>query len=295
MTRRLRVHAPFGFYHVTLRGNHQQPIFFQHEHREWLNEIVATAIERHGALVHGYCWMTNHVHLVVQVGQTPLGRIIQLIAGRYARKVQAQLETTGHLFENRYHAKLVDEDEYLLALLRYVHLNPVEANLARSPLDYAWSSHRAYAGLANTAWVTTDFALSMLASERRRAVEAFLDFVDGGAAGTAASSAASATSPLADTAWPATPPSSPRPTLSSDRRSLDEVIDEVCRELSVSRSALESPSTRDLARARALVLHRCLRERIASVAAVARRFHRDESTLRAGLRRYYPDDVGDDR
>lgn len=290
MTRRPRVHAPFGFYHVTLRGNHQQPVFFKDEHREWLNEIVATAIERHGALVHGYCWMTNHVHLVVQVGHTPLGQIVQLIAGRYARKVQAHLKTTGHLFENRYHAKLVDEDAYLLALLRYVHLNPVEAQLVRSPLEYAWSSHRAYAGQADTTWVTTDFALSMLASDRRRAIEAFLDFVHPDAAGKTAGSRTKPISeqpiPLADIAWSAAPPPARSPT----GRSLDDVIDEVCRELSVSRSALESPDARYLAKARALVTHRCLRERVATLAAVARHFDRDESTLRESLRRYYPDD-----
>ena len=59
-----------------------------------------------------------------------------LIAGRYARSVQAQLQTTGHLFEKRYHAVLVDADEYLLTLLRYIHLNPVRANLVSSPDDY---------------------------------------------------------------------------------------------------------------------------------------------------------------
>lgn len=287
MPRRLRVHAPFGFYHVTLRGNHQQPVFRRHEHREWLNEIVATAIERHGARAHGYCWMTNHVHLLVQIGQAPLGRVIHSIAGRFARQVQADLATTGHLFENRYHAKLVDTDEYLLALLRYIHLNPVEAKLARRAMDYPWSSHRAYAGVTRVPWVTTDFLLSLLGPTHARSVEAYLDLMDGTAAVTEPTERVS---PIlhADAAFAA-----PVPATRAGRceRSLDHVIDDVCKELSVSCAALESRSARRaLAHARALVAHRCRRDGIASVAEVARRFGRDESTLREGLRRYCPEE-----
>lgn len=69
--------------------------------------------------------MTNHIHMLIQVGDTPLGRIMLRIASHYARELQARFHTTGHLFERRYHAVLVDADTYLLELLRYIHLNPV--------------------------------------------------------------------------------------------------------------------------------------------------------------------------
>ena len=106
--RKPRLHVPAAFYHVTLRGNHRQDIFFSPTDRSLLSRIVAEVIPHYGARLHAYCWMTNHVHLLVQVGDTPLGRIMLRIASRYARELQAQFHTTGHLFERRYHAVLVD-------------------------------------------------------------------------------------------------------------------------------------------------------------------------------------------
>jgi len=178
MPRQPRLHAPGAFYHVTLRGNHRQDIFFSARDRTLLDELIAEVIVRFMARVHAYCWMTNHVHLIVQVGDTPLGRIMLRIASRYARQTQAHLRTTGHLFERRYHAVMVDADEYLLELLRYIHLNPVRAGIVERPIDYPWSSHQAYLGLRTTPWVTTDFALSMFHHNREQAVAAYDRFVE---------------------------------------------------------------------------------------------------------------------
>ena len=173
MPRSPRIHAPGAMYHVTLRGNHRQDIFFKPADRSLLTRIVKEIIVDCGAQLHAYCYMTNHVHALLQVSNTPLSKIMLLVAGRYARSVQARLQTTGHLFEKRYHALLVDADEYLLTLLRYIHLNPVRARLASSPDDYPWSSHHAYLGNRSEPWVTTEFALHMLDSDRRRAIAAY--------------------------------------------------------------------------------------------------------------------------
>lgn len=288
MPRRLRIHVPGGFYHVTLRGNHRQDIFFASEHRQWLEDIVAEVIARFAARVHAYCWMTNHIHLLVQVGEAPLGRIMLAIASRYARKVQASFQTTGHLFERRHDAKLVDADAYLLVLLRYIHLNPVRACMVAAAHDYPWSSHRAYLGRVVTPWLTTDFALSTFHRESARAVAAYQQFVD--------DAAVHGPSPFLGLN------ANDSRILGDDRfieknlgvgwrprsaRTLEQVAEEVCRELSVTLAELESRSARRvLARARALVAHRCLNGRIASLAQVARRFGRDESTVRESMRRY---------
>ena len=159
MPRSPRIHAPGALYHVTLRGNHRQDIFFTPDDRRLLTCIVREILVDCDAQLHAYCYMTNHVHALLQVSDTPLSRIMLLVAGRYARAVQSRLDTTGHLFEKRYHALLVDADEYLLTLLRYIHLNPVRANLAASPDDYPWSSHHVYLGNRSEPWVTTTFAL----------------------------------------------------------------------------------------------------------------------------------------
>ena len=127
--------------------------------------------------VHAYCWMSNHVHMLVQVADIPLGRAIMRIAGRYAREMQRHRATTGHFFERRYRAILVDADSYLLELIRYIHLNPVRAGIVQDPSAYRWSGHRTYLGLETTPWLTTDFALSLFAGELAAARERYRQFV----------------------------------------------------------------------------------------------------------------------
>jgi REP element-mobilizing transposase RayT len=107
MPRPLRLHVPGAMYHVTLRGNHRQNIFFTTEDRRILSELIAEVVTRFGARLHAYCFMTNHIHALIQVADAPLGRLMLRIAGRYARTVQAKLHTTGHLFEKRYYPVLV--------------------------------------------------------------------------------------------------------------------------------------------------------------------------------------------
>ena len=101
-------------------------------------------------------WMTNHIHLLVQVGDRPLGCLMQRIGTRFARTIQKRMRTTGHLFERRYHALLVDVDSYFLELLRYIHLNPVRARMVASPEQYPWSSHHDYLATQPRDWITTD-------------------------------------------------------------------------------------------------------------------------------------------
>jgi len=121
--------------------------------------------------------MTNHLHVLVQVSEVPLGSVILQIASSYARTVQARLMTTGHLFERRYHAVLVDAYSYLLALVRYIHLNPVRAGLVADPAAYRWSSHRVYPGERACDWVTRGFALSLLTTQSAAALARYREFM----------------------------------------------------------------------------------------------------------------------
>ena len=136
MPRRLRLHMPGGFYHVTLRGNHQQAIFFSDADRLLMKDIVSRAVQKFSARLHAYCWMGNHIHLLLQAGVEPISRPMHGIAAEYARIKQAHMQTTGHFFERRYHAVLVDTDSYMLQLIRYIHLNPVVARLAPDPSSF---------------------------------------------------------------------------------------------------------------------------------------------------------------
>jgi REP element-mobilizing transposase RayT len=290
MPRSPRIHAPGAFYHVTLRGNHRQTIFFASRDRDRLEELIAEVLNRFTARLHAYCWMTNHVHMLLQVGDMPLGGLMMRIAGRYARIVQRRMNTTGHLFEKRYHAVLVEADEYLIELLRYIHLNPIRAHMVKHPSDYPWSSHHAYIGRITQPWLTTEFALRMFHAEREHAIAAYARFVEEGL-GNPSSSPLLERNPndtrilgsddfagrLLNAAW--------KP---KSRTTLPELIVAACQQFCVTEDALRSPDRqRHLTHVRAWIAHQAIVQRIASLSAVARHFHRSEAALRQSVRHHF--------
>jgi REP element-mobilizing transposase RayT len=282
MPRRPRVHAAGAFYHVTLRGNHRQAIFRHHGDRAVLNSLVAEQLEEAGASLHAYCWMTNHLHLLVQVSNVPLGRPMQGIGARYARWYQSALPTTGHLFERRYHALLVDKDSYLLELVRYIHLNPVRAALVKDPIEHPWSSHAVYLGERDEPWVRTGFVLGMLAPDPARARSAYGQLVQQGmlSLDDDASSSGGGAAELLNRLRLAEPDS-------RAAESLEELILRHCESFHIQPEDLTS-SRRDrrLAHIRATIAHDAISRRVSSLAAVARRLNRDESSLRECLDRH---------
>jgi REP element-mobilizing transposase RayT len=288
MPRRLRIHQPGGFYHATLRGNHQQQIFFADGDRLLLNMIVARAIDTFGARLHAYCWMTNHLHFLIQVGGEPLARPMRQIAAEFARAMQLKLETTGHYFERRYHATLVDTDAYLLELLRYIHLNPVRAGLVDDPARFRWSSHHDYIGRTATPWLTTDFGLRMFSADRARAIAAYREFlqcpVDVSWDPATAMNPANSAVLGSDEFLARIQPGSSRPLA---KQTLPDLIVEACSRFEVDTESLRSP-LRDgyLVKVRAWIAHQAQERRIATLAAVARELERDEATLRYAMRAY---------
>ena len=183
MARKPRVHYPGAWYHVILRGNGGQDVFFSDTDRLRFFGLLADGIEKYHHSIHCYCLMTNHVHLLVQVGGTPLSKIIHNLSFRYTRYINDRLGRTGHLFQGRYMAILVDADTYLLQLVRYIHSNPVRAGFAGSPGDYRWSSHQSYSGERTVPWLATDRVLGLFSPVHPRAIELYREFM--GLAGSA--------------------------------------------------------------------------------------------------------------
>jgi REP element-mobilizing transposase RayT len=282
--------VPGACYHVTLRGNHRQDIFFCDGDHLLLERYVAAALERVGARIHAYCWMTNHIHLLIQVAETPLGAFMQRIGTRFARAVQARVPTTGHLFQNRYYALLVDVDRYFIALLRYIHLNPVRAGLVTDPADYRWSSHLAYLGLATSDWLETGFGLRMFDPDPDRARDQYRRFVTQGIG--APRNPRLGESPrgeprvLGDDAFLRT---IERETVARSRtgRSLEAIAREVCMELGVTLAELRSVAQRRrVTRARGVLAARALSEGAASVSDIARYLNRSASSVTRAVERY---------
>lgn len=288
MARRPRVHVPGGFYHVTLRGNHQQRIFFADTDRLLLNEIVARAIEKFEARLHAYCWMDNHIHMLVEVGESPLGCLMRQVASTFARRMQRNLGTTGHFFERRYQAKLVAIETYLKVAMRYIHLNPVTAGVVTDPGDYPWSSHRDYFD-GRSSWITTDFVLGMFGSTRPRAMAAYEAFHDDEPMvdweSIVANGSGSSEVLDLDLRLRRDPPFKPM----APRQSLDELIDEASRLFMVANNRLDSP-IRDpvISKVRAWIALQARERGIATLSEVARRLNRDEATLRQAMREWTP-------
>lgn len=177
MPRRPRIHVSGGLYHVILRGNGRGDIFFDTDDRLRWESILAQELKRHNHRIHAYCWMSNHIHAAVQCSQTPLSGLMGNLSSRYAKSTNQKLERSGHLFERRYRAILVQVDSYLKELVRYIHRNPVRAGLVSNPAEYRWSSHSSYLGQRPPDWLTTDWVLHAFGNTESIAREAYREFM----------------------------------------------------------------------------------------------------------------------
>ena len=177
MARKPRVYYPGALYHVILRGNDGRWIFYDDHDRIRFYSLVQEGIERFGHRIHAFCLMNTHVHLAIQVGEISLSRIIQNLSFRYTRWINWRYHRTGHLFQGRYKAVLVDKDAYLLELTRYLHLNPVRSGMVMKPEDYRWSGHLAYLGLDAIPWITTDWVLGQFSRSLSAARKAYKKFI----------------------------------------------------------------------------------------------------------------------
>lgn len=145
MPRRNRIHYRNAFYHVMLRGNNRQNIFHEIDDYEYFLRCVEKIADLYAAKIHLYCLMTNHIHLVIQVLDVPISKVMQSLCAQYVGRHNARYSTIGHLFQGRFKSKLIHDNEYLLELCYYIHMNPVKAKICQFAKDYFWSSHHIYA------------------------------------------------------------------------------------------------------------------------------------------------------
>lgn len=137
-----------------LRGNGGQLIFFDDLDRTRFCMIMQKAAEEHQMVIHAYCFMSNHIHLILEPSTIPLSKGVHALAGSYAQYFNRRHKQRGHLFQDRFKSILIEDGEYLKRLVRYIHLNPVRANLVSLPQMYNWSSYCTYIGLKDIAWLT---------------------------------------------------------------------------------------------------------------------------------------------
>lgn len=175
-----RPHRPLvagALYHVYTRGNDRQAIFREESDRSFWISLMRQARENFSCRFLAYCLMTNHIHLAIETPQPNLNKVMESLNRCYTRHFNGKYGHVGHLFQGRYRAKLVEKDRYLLALVRYIHLNPVKAGMAYDAGAYPWSSHGYYAGLKPDTLVDAGQGLALFSENPEAARAHYLGFL----------------------------------------------------------------------------------------------------------------------
>ena len=177
MARRPRVHFPGALYHVISRGNQRQKIYKDAADYQRFETLLGQVVERHSLTLYAYVLMPNHFHLLLEVGRVPLAKAMQVLLYRYTRGYNQRYRKSGHLFQGRYKAIVCDRDNYLMELIRYLHLNPVRAGMVSDPSGYRWSSHEAYIRGKSTGGIAVEEGLKLWGAQRRQAIKAYQEFI----------------------------------------------------------------------------------------------------------------------
>jgi putative transposase len=178
VTRKSRVDAAGAVQHVIARGNAGVRIVADDDDRQTLIAGLARANERYGWLVHAYCLMDTHIHVVVETPEPTLSVGMRRWIGGYAYEFNRRHGRYGHLFAGPYAAKLIETEAYAIQVSAYIVLNPVRAGLVNDPADWPWSSYRASAGLIRApAFLETRLIPGMFHSDPTRARELYRELV----------------------------------------------------------------------------------------------------------------------
>jgi len=162
------------------RGRRGEKIFSASMDYETFLVVLQETSEMFNLRISAYCLMPNHYHLLVQTPSGNLSRVMRHLNGVYTQRYNRLRNIDGQLFRGRFKSVLVEEDSYLLELLRYIHRNPVRAQLCKSIGDYPWSSHQGYiTNATNWDWLCKEFLLGMFADNLADAREKYIEFIQG--------------------------------------------------------------------------------------------------------------------
>ncbi len=178
MPRQPRKMSSTGIYHVMLRGNERKKIFIDDEDKKSFLEFLKSKRIEKGFSIYAYCLMDTHLHLAIDTKEQELSVIMKGIATRYAYFYNEKHRRVGHVFQDRFKSEPIEDDSYLLAVVRYIHNNPIKAQIVEKSADYIWSSYRSYLiqQPSGEDLVDTAFILDLLSNDRKKAIEKFKRF-----------------------------------------------------------------------------------------------------------------------
>ncbi|MGS2723489.1 REP-associated tyrosine transposase [Porticoccus sp. GXU_MW_L64] len=178
MARPLRLEFAGALYHVTSRGDRREDIYESNEDRALFLEILGDVCSQYNWVCHAYCLMSNHYHLLIETPDANLSGGMRQLNGVYTQGFNRNHGRTGHVYQGRYKAILVDKNSYLLEVARYIVLNPVRAGMVRSAKEWPWSSYRATAGQANAPnWLQVNWLLAAFGNKKAVGIASYKTFV----------------------------------------------------------------------------------------------------------------------
>lgn len=175
IARKKRIWFPGALYHIVTRGNHQGDIFREcADYVKYLN-ILQDTKERHPFVLYSYCLMTNHVHLQLKTFDHEIWLIMKYINLLYTKYFNEKYGLTGHLFQGRYYAEIIEDNAYCMETSRYIHMNPVNANIVKKPNQYPWSSYNVYMGTTTSELINKDMILCYFGENDRDLYKQFVE------------------------------------------------------------------------------------------------------------------------
>lgn len=166
-------------YHIMVRGNNREKIFFEDEDRVRYLETLKRYKAKFQISIFAYCLMDNHAHLIIDCCGQDISKVMHGINLSYTQYINRKYRRCGHLFQNRFKSVIVDGDNYIIQATKYIHQNPVKAGICDGAQDYKWSSFNIYTGKRDVfGLINTDFVLGYFSENKSRARELYIEYVD---------------------------------------------------------------------------------------------------------------------
>ena len=165
MARTMRILSETNVYHIVMKGINLEQIFFDEDDYISFLRVLKNACSNYNALLYAFCIMNNHVHLLIKFNESNMPQMFKAFGASFVFRYNKKYNRSGSLFNGRYYSKAVNDDAYLLTVLKYIHFNPVNAKLCKSPDEWKWSSFSEYI-YDNKIYVSTDFIYSIISKEQ---------------------------------------------------------------------------------------------------------------------------------
>ncbi|MDT8903390.1 transposase [Anaeroselena agilis] len=175
MPRQARKKSESGVYHIMLRGINRQVLFEEEEDKAKFLDTIKQYKTKKEYKILGYCLMDNHAHILIKEGNEPIANTMKRIGVSYVCWYNWKNKRRGHLFQDRYKSESIEDDQYLLSVLRYIHQNPMNAGIEQEISRYKWSSYNEYVGVPKI--VDTAFVLGMFSENEKLAREEFARYM----------------------------------------------------------------------------------------------------------------------